>query len=117
MRIVVGVHKKNNNYNRNIMLLHSCPNFFIHNHMTSEFFKPFKVEYTYRGERVLDDAYLTVTVAGKAPSRQVIVLPTCKRIIARWESDDPVDLEALRARAVANVPMLNNLTDDDVCIP
>ena len=61
----------------------------------------FRVQYTHNGERVTDDAYLTIQDGDHA--LQAVVLPTGGYILARWNSDAPVDFERLRQRAIENV--------------
>ena len=79
--------------------------------------KPFKVSYGFRGQQVTEEAYLTVTLGDKdVPSRQIVVLPTCNRFLAKWVSDKPCDHCILRARAIENVQKLNTLTEEDICV-
>lgn len=79
--------------------------------------KPFKVSYGYRGERVTDEAYLTITVGDKKnPTRQIVVLPTCGRLLAKWDSDAPCNFAALRERALKNAKNLNSVSAGDTTV-
>lgn len=71
--------------------------------------KPFSVEYGFKGQRVKEEAYLTVTLGTpKQKSRQIVILPTCGVLLASWESDEPADLVKLRKTAIENVSKLGN---------
>lgn len=64
--------------------------------------KPFKVTYTYKGNLVKEEAYLTVALGDKhEPTRQIVVLPTCGRFLAKWNSDAPCDLQGTRREECA----------------
>jgi len=75
--------------------------------------RDFTVEYGKDGQRIREKTLLTISIN---PTRQIVVLPKGKTILAEWGAKGPIDYNLLRTVAMNNVAKLRTgkLTQEDL---